>query len=351
MKENNLVIGLMSGTSLDGLDIVACRFDIADCSKFTVEASDTIQYTKEWRRRLENMPLMCSSDLIQSDRMYGKYLGELVSDFIRKYNLKPSCIASHGHTVFHMPENGYTFQAGHGAYIAKAAGIEVICDFRSSDVAAGGQGAPLVPIGDALLFGNYDAALNLGGFSNISYTINARRIAFDICPVNFVFNHYARALGCDFDNNGEIASSGSIIESLLAELNALEYYTLSSPKSLGMEWIQSYFNPILAAYDQARVPDILRTLSEHAAIQIASAIPADCSLLITGGGALNRFLMNRIQFYAKSKIVLPELELVHYKEAIIFAFLGFLRKYEMINIWCSATGAQVDSIGGAHYLP
>ena len=240
--KNSLVIGVMSGTSLDGVDIVYCEFS-EDSDKWTYKIlfAETIPYDKSWEKSLSNLENSSAQEFVQLHNQYGHYTGRLISDFINRYGISPDFIASHGHTIFHQPENKTTFQIGNGAAIAAECGIPVVCDFRATDISLGGQGAPLVPLGDNILFASFDYCLNLGGFANISYEDNGRRIAYDICPVNIVLNKIVRSINKDYDHNGEIASKGNINDDLLAKLNDLAFYKEHFPKSLGKEEVvQNY---------------------------------------------------------------------------------------------------------------
>jgi anhydro-N-acetylmuramic acid kinase len=214
-----------------------------------------------------------------------------------------------------------------------------------------GQGAPLVPIGDKILFGDFDFCLNLGGFANISYEKNNIRIAHDICPVNIVLNSLTRSIGKEFDFNGEMASKGKINADLYNLFNQLDFYHLNAPKSLGKEWVLTYFMPVLDQYDIC-LEDKLATLCEHIAYQIADVVGSASSkkMLVTGGGAYNKFLMSRISELSNCDVIIPDSETVEYKEALIFAFLGLLRLNKKVNCLKSVTGAGCDNIGGAIYL-
>ena len=344
-------IGLMSGTSLDGIDLVYVQFDKRDYTYFKILASDTISYSKKWKHDLQNAITFSEVDLQQLNIDYGQLLGVEINNFIKKYQLKNiDFIASHGHTVFHEPENGITLQIGSGQEIASITNQKVVCDFRTQDVQLGGQGAPLVPIGDELLFTADDFCVNLGGFANVSYRKQNKRIAFDICPVNIVFNEYVHKLGFEYDDKGEIASKGEINSLLLAKLNALDFYKKQPPKSLGLEWVKEVVFPLIddCEFD---IPTILRTFVEHAAQQIAKVIYKNKSILVTGGGVFNSFLMNRIEFHSKSKIKTQANQLINYKEALIFSFLGLLRIENKINCLKSVTGASKDHSSGVVFYP
>lgn len=347
------IIGLMSGTSLDGVDIAHCTFnEYQGKYAYTVNACETIPYTADWLSRLQLLPSASALEYAETHVMYGRLLGELVQTFRNKHQLETDFVASHGHTIFHKPSKHYTSQIGEGAAIAVLSGLPVVCDFRTSDVAHGGQGAPLVPIGDELLFGEYDYCLNLGGFANISFRHLNQRIAYDISPTNIILNHIARRCGKAYDANGEMASQGKVNETLLKTLNALAYYQKAPPKSLGREWLEETILPILNESD-LKDEDILSTLCEHIAIQISAAMSSDKfkRALVTGGGAFNTFLINRIKAHSPVQIVLPEIGIINYKEALVFAFLGLLRWQKLENCLSSVTGAIRNNCSGAIYLP
>ena len=341
-----LVIGLMSGTSLDGIDLVYVQFDKKDYKNFRILTADTISYTDYWKEKLQTAIHFPEEYLLKLDAKYGELLGTEINLFIKKNKIKNiDFIASHGHTVLHRPDDGITLQIGNGKVISEITNKKVVCDFRTQDVNYGGQGAPLVPIGDELLFSNYDYCVNLGGFANVSFKENENRIAFDICPVNIVLNHYVQKLGFEYDDKGKIASKGKIIKELLEKLNALDFYDKNPPKSLGLEWVQSTIFPMIDKMEHD-IPIILRTFIEHSAIQIGKIIRNNKSVLITGGGVFNSFLMGRIEFYAEIKIKIQSTELINYKEALIFAFLGVLRVENQVNCLRSVTGAKKDHSSG-----
>ncbi len=346
MKQAYNVIGLMSGTSLDGLDIAHCSFRFENNQWFfEINQAETISYKEEMSAYLSKLIHISGIELIEADRNYGNWLGIQVREFLSKYPLATDFVASHGHTIFHQPEKAFTFQLGHGPSIAAACGLPVISDFRSLDVALGGQGAPLVPIGDKLLFEEYDACLNLGGFANISFESEGKRVAFDICPCNILLNEYAKQLGMPYDENGNIAASGIVKEELLDKLNALSFYQLPGPKSLGQEWVAGHMRPILDKYN-LRAQDMLRTLVEHMATQIATYIQGKATVLVTGGGAFNIFLCSRIQAIANTTLTIPNPKLIAFKEALVFAFLGVLHTRHEANALSSVTGSRNNSVGG-----
>ena len=345
------VIGLMSGTSLDGIDLVYVKFDKNKYQNFEILYSETIAYSEKWKSTLQEAIGFSADDLKTLDFNYGGLLGKVINEFVDKFKIDQiDFIASHGHTVLHQPKNGITLQVGSGQTIANITKQKVICDFRTQDVKLGGQGAPLVPIGDELLFSDYNYCLNLGGFSNISFNKDEVRIAYDICPVNIVLNFYANKLGLDYDESGKIASKGKINKELLDKLNALSFYKKEAPKSLGLEWVQEIIFPLIDELEKD-VPSILRTFVEHVAVQISKVIINDNLVLITGGGVFNTFLIERIAFYANIKITLTSKKLINFKEALIFAFLGLLSSQGKVNCLKSVTGASRDHSSGEIFYP
>ena len=344
------VIGLMSGTSLDGVDIAFCKFLFHENNwSFEIVYAETIPYSIYWKNILSDLENSDALSFLQANVDYGSYLGKLVVDFLNNNNFKVDFVSSHGHTIFHQPEKKLTVQIGSASALAAVCKLPVVSDFRTLDIALGGQGSPLVPIGDKLLFSEYNFCLNLGGFSNISYEVNMERIAFDICPVNIVMNAVCKPLGLEFDDHGALARNGNINDDLLKELNHLEFYNLPSnkPKSLGKEWVIKYINPLLVKYNLCE-SDILRTFCEHVAIQTAHVLNNKPSgnLLVTGGGAYNTFLIEALSRNVSHKLIIPDKNIIEFKEALIFAFLGVLRVRNEINCLKSVTGAQFNNIGG-----
>ncbi|NTW24037.1 MAG: anhydro-N-acetylmuramic acid kinase [Lentimicrobium sp.] len=351
MKKYN-AIGLMSGTSLDGIDIAACEFILADNKwSYKIHYSHTYPYSPEWKNKLTDLPGTDALTFSFLNMEYGHLLGRLTRSFLDQTGFIPDLIASHGHTIFHQPAHGLTVQVGAGSAIAAETRLPVICDFRSLDVALGGQGAPLVPIGDRLLFSEFDACLNLGGFANISMEWQGNRIAFDICPVNIVLNKLAHREGLDYDKDGQIARSGEIDSELLAHFNNLAYYQQKWPKSLGREWVEQTFLPICENYTGS-LNDLARTICEHIGIQINHnlATKPNSKILVTGGGVHNLFLMKTIRKTGSHNWVIPSKELSDFKEALVFAFLGTLRWTGKANILHSVTGSSMDHAGGAIYF-
>lgn len=349
MKTDNYrVIGLMSGTSLDGLDLCCAEFSILKNQhwKYEILAAETAAYEQNWENQLRSAATLSSQDLLALHSEYGFYLGKKVQHFIRKNKLENlDLIASHGHTIFHQPERKFTFQLGDGRAIKSVTGLRTVYDFRSENVLLGGQGAPLVPLGDRILFPEFDACLNLGGFSNISLEHRGKRIAFDISPVNIVLNKLSQKLGQPFDAGGEMARSGKICEDSLAYLNALAFYQQKYPKSLGAEWLDHNIWPLIS---HLGVADALHTFTAHTADQIAKVLNdfKMKNVLVTGGGAYNTYLIKLIQTKTAAQLIIPEHSLINFKEALIFAFLGLRAFRGEINILASATGCAEDHTGG-----
>ena len=345
MKET-IAIGLMSGSSLDGLDIALVRFqEENDKYSFQILAAETLPYPEYWTQQLSEAFHKQPKDLVQLDKNYGRYLGEQILAFAKKHNATPDFVASHGHTIFHRPEEHYTLQIGDGDELAKACGFLVINDFRSEDVSKGGQGAPLVPIGDKLLFGNYEICLNIGGIANVSYDEDGKRIAYDLCIANQALNYLAQMKGLNYDKDGNLARSAEVDMDLLKRLNRHPFYGQLPPKSLGREFFETNQKDLLK---DLSVEDMLATFTEHIALQIAlgvSHLPKG-KILVTGGGARNKFLMERLQARTSHEVVIPDKMIIDYKEALVFAFLGLLRMEGKTNVLASVTGAESDSCSG-----
>ena len=346
------VIGAMSGTSLDGLDIIYATYSFSDKWTFEILYYETVSYSKKWKTTLNNLVNVSEAELKKTDHLYSEFLGETIKDFIYRNKISDiDFVSSHGHTALHQPENGMTYQIGNQPILADIVQQKIICDFRVQDVEYGGQGAPLVPIGDRLLFYNYDYCLNLGGFANISFENNTKRIAYDICPVNIVLNYYVSKLGLDYDNKGEIASTGTIHKDLLAKLNHLSFYTEQPPKSLGLEWVKKEVFPLINNCNLT-TEDVLRTFVEHVAIQISTnLLKENTKVLVTGGGVYNTFLIERLKQLSKSEIFCPKNEIIEFKEALIFGLLGVLKDRNDVNCLKSVTGASVNHSSGKILTP
>ena len=334
------VLGVMSGTSLDGIDLAICNFTKKNKWEFNIEKTETLKYSNYWKKTLAQLHTKSEIIISRIDIEYGKFLAKTINNYLGKEKI--DFIASHGHTIFHQPENNLTLQVGDGKTIANMTNIKTINNFRSLDISLNGQGAPLVPIGDLHLFSNHKYCVNLGGFANIS--IKKKKIkALDICPVNIVLNKISNRLCLEFDKNGSTAKKGQIITELLEALNNLSYYKKRPPKSLAREWVDEFISPLFL--NNYKTKDILHTFCEHIAIQIGVYL-TDKSALFTGGGVFNSYLMSRISHYSQSKVIIPNQTIINFKESLIFAFLGVLKLRNEINCLQSATGAKQDSCGG-----
>jgi len=347
------VIGVMSGTSLDGVDLALIYLTLHNNKwTFKIIESETVGYSQKWITKLKSAIDYSEIALKKLNEEYTKLLATIITGFIEKHKIENlDAVCSHGHTILHQPEKGVTLQIGNLSEISRLTHQTVVCDFRAQDVQLGGQGAPLVPIGDQLLFSEYDYCMNLGGFSNVSFEQIGKRIAFDISPVNTVLNYYANQLGLDYDDKGQLSRTGEINQDLLSQLNLLEYYHQKFPKSLGFEFVKAIIIPLIESF-KITIKDKLRTFTEHVALQTALALPnKKGQILVTGGGAYNDFLIERIQHHLpEMKIVIPSAKILEFKEALIFALLGVLKLRGEINVLSSVTGAKIDHSSGAIYL-
>lgn len=357
------VIGIISGSSLDGLDIAFAEFEESHSTwSFEIKAARCKQYNNEWLQKLQGSTSLSASDYLLLHTAYGKYIGEQVNEFVEEFNLhhQVQLIASHGHTTFHAPASAMTAQLGDGAAIAAATEINVVSDLRAMDVAFGGQGAPIVPIGEKLLFNNYSFYLNLGGIANLSFKTNNDYIAFDVCAANRVLNMLAHFEGKDYDEGGSMAASGKVYMPLFTRLNTLSYYSLPHPKSLANDFGTDVVFPLVQAFDISNA-DKLRTYTEHLVMQIVYSIQKlsanndirNAKLLVTGGGAFNTFLVQRLSESLhpfKIEVIVPDATIINYKEALIMGLMGILRWREEYNVLQSVTGARRNSINGAVWI-
>ena len=339
------VIGVMSGTSLDGLDLCHVIFNLDNLSDFKIANSTTISYPKKILEKLHNIVEKNIDQIHKIDIDYGTFIGEAINDFISSFNLNDiDLISSHGHTVFHQPDIGKTLQIGNGMIINKITGIKTVNNFREQDVKLGGQGAPLVPIGDKLLFKKYKYCLNLGGFVNISIKKSNKIFAYDICPLNTVLNFYSKKIGHEYDYNGNFSNTGMINNNLFNELNELSFYFEKHPKSLGIEFVLELIFPIINKYKLSEI-DVLATYIKHAAFQISKNISDNEKVLISGGGSFNNTLIKTLKNYGIN-ISMPNKLIINYKESLIFALLGYLRLNNKTNCLKSVTGAVRDHSSG-----
>jgi anhydro-N-acetylmuramic acid kinase len=356
METSTDVLGLMSGTSLDGLDLVCVRFwNEAGSLSHQLLASETIPYDADRRHVLQNAHLLSGEELSKLHVDLGKYFGTAIRSFCDRTNMSPAYVGSHGHTVFHQPENGLTLQIGDPFHMAVQSGVSIVSQFRSMDVAMGGQGAPLVPIADALLYSQYDACLNLGGIANVSYnTPDNQRFASDICICNMALNMLAQRAGKEYDANGAIAAAGRIDSDLLSLLTNDPFYTMAGPKSLGKEFFESNVSPHLkATFDRMSLEDILCTTVEYMAKVIGATLNSIGSrhCLVTGGGAYNDYLIQRTQVHTSCPLIIGDKKEVEFKEAIAFALLAYLRMEGKNNVLRSVTGARCDHSAGILCVP
>ncbi len=351
-KESYQVIGVMSGTSLDGIDLAHLYFSNKNGNwTYKIGSCQTVPYNSEWLNKLKVAVHFTEKELQELNNEYTDLLGNTIKNFIEKYKIEfIDAVCSHGHTILHQPQNRFTLQIGNLPKIAKIIGKTVVCDFRVQDVELGGQGAPLVPIGDRMLFPEYDYCLNLGGFSNVSFEENGVRIAFDICPVNTVLNYYVNQLGFDYDDKGEIARTGEVNLDLLTELNSIDFYKKKYPKSLGIEFVNSTIIPLINCFPIS-IEDKLHTFVENIAIQIAVALSKkEGKMLVTGGGAYHVFLLERMKEYLPTmEIIVPDANTLEFKEALIFGLLGVLKLRNEINTLSSVTGSKKNHSSGMIY--
>lgn len=350
-KTKYKVIGLMSGTSLDGLDIAFCEFTkLASGWKYAIEKFTTLRYPASWQKRLSQAHTLGAREFMELDAAYGTYLGATAKKFVTLYGLRVDFISSHGHTVFHQPDKGFTTQIGSGHSLHAASGLPVVCDFRSMDVALGGEGAPLVPAGDKFLFHQYDVCLNLGGIANLSLDEKGKRHAFDVCFCNMGLNFLAAQVSEKFDKNGGMAAQGEVNDKLLLALSKVYSKFRNKRPSLGRELFEKNIAGLLSG-TAIPVEDRLRTFTESAAMEICSAILArklKARVLCTGGGAFNGFLIARMLELGGDDLtfIIPDDEIIKFKEAMVFGFLGVLRLRNEINCLKTVTHASRDTSSG-----
>lgn len=347
LKKQLNILGIMAGSSMDGVDVAYCQFSsINKQIHYQIIKTTTFLYSSTILELLRDVRTISAEKFFEYDVMYGKWIAKKIHQWIKKNNLKPDAIAMHGHTVFHYPEKGFSVQLGNASFIASVCKIPVVHNFRSNDIALGGQGAPLVPIGDKLLFHQYDACINIGGIANVF--IQKTNCAYDICIANMALNYFAQKLNKPYDKDGKIAQSGKVNENLFQALNQLSFFRQKPPKSLNREYFENIYLPIIEKYSLSE-KDIMATLVEHIGFQISKSIQSSHikSVLITGGGAFNSYLIKKISGYTKNKIILvPDKQIVKYKEALIFALLGYLRINNQYGNIKEATGAKVNTICG-----
>lgn len=349
------VLGIMSGSSMDGLDMVYCLIEEnAGEWSYQIEHGECMAFDPEWKNRLEDITRLSALELIRTHSALGRWIGYQANEFMERYGLehKVHFISSHGHTVFHEPHHQMTFQIGDGAGISVITGLPVISDLRNIDVALGGQGAPIVPIGEKLFWKDFNYFLNIGGIANLTKTDTKDYMAYDVCPANRVLNELAKEKHLEYDQGGAIASEGNINLPLLEALNNLEYYTQKPPKSLANEMGTQKIIPLIGTYNLS-TEDKMRTYVEHICVQISQQCEDSGRMLVTGGGAFNGFLIQILREKLKQReieIIIPDKTLIEFKEALVMALIGVLRWREESNVLNSVTGSSRNSIGGALWL-
>ena len=353
MEESVHCIGLMSGTSMDGVDLAHCTFTHNNGQwHFQMNAAECMPYPEVWQKRLVHLSEQNAEVFAKTNVYYGHFLGQCVQQFAENNQLTETTdlVSSHGQTVFHNPARGYTIQIGHGAAIAKECNLPVVCDLRTSDMAYRGQGAPIVPFGEQLLFPSHKQFVNIGGITNVSLHSENSVIGYDVCMGNLLLDAIAETMGQSFDRSGLLAQSGKVNQNLLSQLNDHDFFEKPPPKSLDAEEVINTFFPIVMASPLSNA-DRMATLVEHIAIQLAANLNKEFPVLLTGGGALNNYLVTRIEAHFENEIIVPEQQLIEFKEALIIALLGVLRLQKQPNVLSSVTGAEKNTINGAVYLP
>ena len=339
------IIGVMSGTSVDGLDLCYVSFTKDFLSNYKIICSETIDYPSNLKSNLINAINLDDTKLKELDLKLGEFIAFSIKDFLQNNNLsKPDLISSHGHTVYHQPKTLKTLQIGSGEVINKVTGVKTVNNFREQDVKLGGEGAPLVPIGDKILFKNYKYCLNLGGFVNISIKNNDQIFAYDICALNTVLNFYSKKIGYNYDKNGSLSKQGTINSDMFNELNKLNFYSEKNPKSLGIEFVKDVLFPLINKY-QINYLDVLATYIKHVAFQIKKNITDEEKVLLSGGGSFNKTLIQNLENY-NINYTIPDNTIVNFKESLIFALLGYLKINNKINCLKSVTGASRDHSSG-----
>ncbi len=354
-------LGIMSGSSLDGLDIALCKFNGLDRNKlsFSVEKAVSVSFPTELYERLKSSTSLSTSDLFKLEVSFSKFCAKSVYEHMISSSLKIDYIAFHGHTIFHFPEDGFTTQIGNGSIIAAETGIPCITDFRAKDIALGGQGAPLAPIVEHYLYPGYDLYFNVGGIANLSLHKEDCILSFDSCPCNQVLNYLSTQIGLPYDDKGSLARKGTISRALIMKWDQLDYFARPTPKSMDNSWVKEIFIEVMDKTEISR-EDKLATMTEFIAMRLTcdvrALIPESQRLIsgfITGGGTYNEYLVERIREHMKTiplRLVIPDEDTINFKEAILMALMGYLRVNKIQNTIPSVTGASQPTIGGAIYL-
>jgi anhydro-N-acetylmuramic acid kinase len=356
------VIGVMTGSSLDGIDLAFTKITVKDGHyAHEILISECVPMPQKWKIRIEQLVMQNAVTYLKTSAFFGHFIGDRIAEFIEKHQLQNQLdfIASHGQTVFHQPENLFTSQIGDGAAIAGKTGFPVVCDFRSIDVALGGQGAPVAPIANKMFYSNYKMFLNLGGIANIAVNVNGKYIAFDVTAVNLALNKIARMKGVEYDHDGNLAANGAVDERLFSEMNSSFYYDKDYPKSLSGGWVSKVMMPTLQRHNIS-IEDKLRTIVEHVAHQLNKSLEKiqqkenisfskSDKMLVTGGGAFNKFMIQRMEEMLPITLVVPDEQTVKFKESVLMALMGVMRVRNEENCLGSVTGAARNAIGGAIY--
>lgn len=351
------VIGLTSGTSLAGLDIVFVALtEVRGKWTYELKAAERLAYTSEWEEKLGGAAALPARDYFLLHSEYGHFIGHAVNQFIAQHQLdhKVHFITSHGHTVFHVPAQKMTAQLGDGAAIAAVTGISVISDLRSVDVALGGKGAPVLPVAEQLLFPDYHYRVNLAENATIAAQPDGQLIAFDVCPCNYVLDTLAGLLGRPFDEEGKLAAGGVTDQGLLDALNGLAFYNEQYPRTLTSKFGTGTILPMIQQ-QQLSTQGKLNTYIHHIAAQVAAAVQqltpseegAAYNLLLTGGGARNTYLVETIRTILQPLNVTVTVQEEPFRNALMIALLGALRWRQEPNALSAVTGAEKDSVGGA----
>jgi len=351
------VIGITSGTSLAGLDLVfAALTEVRGKWTYEVKASERVEYTAEWEEKLGKAADLPARDYLLLHSEYGHFIGHAVNQFIADHQLDHQVhfIAAHGDTVFHIPAQKMTAQLGDGAAISAVTGLSVISDLRAMDIAFGGKGAPLLPIAEQLLFPDYQYRVNLGENATLAAQIDGQLIASDICACNYVLDTLAETLNFPFDKDGQLAAGGVTDQSLLNALNGLAFYNEASPRHMSSKFGTGTVLPMIQQH-QLSTQGKLNTYTHHIAAQIEKIVKdllpqeenVPRSLLLTGGGAANTYLVKTIEAALQPHNVTVTVQHDPFRNALMIALLGALRWRQEPNGLASVTGAEKDSVGGA----
>jgi anhydro-N-acetylmuramic acid kinase len=348
------ILGAMSGSSLDGLDLAICSF--TDQSIFTIHNSTTIELPLDLRTKLKNFSTLNAFQIADLDAYFALFSAHSIRDFTNNWIGGISLVVSHGHTLYHNPANAVSWQIGNGGIIAAVTGIDTLCDLRVQDVALGGQGAPLAALVDLNLFKDYTGLLNLGGIANITINQSNTVYSWDISPCNQVFNHLAQKEGKEFDKGGSIARSGKILMELIHKWQENTYFSQMPPKSMDNTWVKENYIKEIDKIDQP-VKILMASFAEFVAIQLSKDLKSldlnPGKILVTGGGAFNAHFISRLKVHLSPLnwvVEVAEESLINYKEAMLMAYMGHRYINKKTNTISTATGAEKDLISGALYL-